>query len=139
MNIEDMTPEQLRDYALTKEELRKDITARYMWYEQDEPETAPTRQPWERDVEFEGEVYPRGRAANQVARVHPHVRQVPGLREARRGRPSGRCARPLRLRFQRRRRREGVRGRCGPKMGYEDFEEIMRIENGLFENIDLKT
>lgn len=137
MNIEDMTPEQLRDYALTKEELRKAITARYMGYEHDEPETAPTRQPWERDVEFEGEVY---RVDVRRIKSREFIRMFAKFQAYEKRGEDAPVADALALYDYvfsgdvDAKVCEVVRA----KMGYEDFEEIMRIENGLFENIDLK-
>lgn len=137
MNIEDMTPEQLRDYALAKEEQRKAITARYMGYEQDEPETAPTRQPWERDVEFEGEVY---RVDVRRIKSREFIRMFAKFQAYEKRGEDAPVADALALYDYvfsgdvDAKVCEVVRA----KMGYEDFEEIMRIENGLFENIDLK-
>ena len=57
MNIEDMSPEQLREYATAKENQREAITARYMDREPNFKVVQETKEPYEKDVEFEGETY----------------------------------------------------------------------------------
>ena len=57
MNIEDMTPEQLREYATAKEMQRETVTARYMDREPKFNIVQGDKQPYENDVEFEGETY----------------------------------------------------------------------------------
>lgn len=57
MNIEDMTPEQLREYATAKENQREAITARYMDREPNFKVVQDHKEPYEKDVEFEGETY----------------------------------------------------------------------------------
>ena len=54
MNIDEMTPEELRAYAMEKEQARAAVEARYM----DKPMPATReRARWEREVEFEGRTY----------------------------------------------------------------------------------
>ena len=131
MNVEDMTPEQLREYALAKEARREELTARYMDREPAPPIAA--RQPWERDVEFEGETY---RVDMRRVKTREFLRAIARFQ----GADDVPIADTLAL-------YDLVFGGevddkvCRvvvAKMGYEDYEEIMRIESGIFEAIDLK-
>lgn len=131
MNVEDMTPEQLREYALAKEARREELTARYM-----DREPAPAiaaKNPWERDVEFEGETY---RVDMRRVKTREFLRAIARFQ----GADDVPIADTLAL-------YDLVFGGevddkvCRvvmAKMGYEDYEEIMRIESGIFEAIDLK-
>lgn len=131
MNVEDMTPEQLREYALAKEARREELTARYM-----DREPAPAiaaKNPWERDVEFEGETY---RVDMRRVKTREFLRAIARFQ----GADDVPIADTLAL-------YDLVFGGevddkvCRvvvTKMGYEDYEEIMRIESGIFEAIDLK-
>lgn len=131
MNVEDMTPEQLREYALAKEARREELTARYM-----DREPAPAiaaKNPWDRDVEFEGETY---RVDMRRVKTREFLRAIARFQ----GADDVPIADTLAL-------YDLVFGGevddkvCRvvvAKMGYEDYEEIMRIESGIFEAIDLK-
>lgn len=131
MNVEDMTPEQLREYALAKEARREELTDRYMGREP-APAIAAKR-PWERDVEFEGETY---RVDMRRVKTREFLRSIARFQ----GADDVPIADTLAL-------YDLVFGGevddkvCRvvvAKMGYEDYEEIMRIESGIFEAIDLK-
>ena len=131
MNVEDMTPEQLREYALAKEARREELTARYMGRE---PAPAiAAKNPWDRDVEFEGETY---RVDMRRVKTREFLRAIARFQ----GADDVPIADTLAL-------YDLVFGGevddkvCRvvvAKMGYEDYEEIMRIESGIFEAIDLK-
>ncbi len=57
MQIEDMTPEQLREYAAEKERARQALTDRYMGREIANAPAASGPAPWDRAVECRGEVF----------------------------------------------------------------------------------
>ncbi len=137
MNIEDMTPEQLREYALAKENQREAITARYM-----DRKPAPVVQvspakPWEREVEFEGKAYRvdmRRMKSREFVRMFAEFQKHLNRGEEAPisdslaiydyvfgGEVDDRVCEVVRA-----------------KMGYEDFEEIMRIENALLEACNVK-
>lgn len=136
MNIEDMTPEHPRAYALEKEAAKEAVTARYM---DRKPRIikVPAKEPWVNEVEFEGETYPvdmrRIKSRDFIRMFANFQKHADEGKEAPiadalalydfvfGGEVDGKVC-------------EAVRA----KMGYEDFEEIMRIENALFERIDVK-
>ena len=136
MNIEDMTPEQIREYAVAKEQAREDLTAKYMGRPaatvapRGEQATPPQ---FVRDVEFEGVSYPV-----DVRRVKSRaaMRELLRLRAAEDPDPAamldyldrvfaGECA-------------DKVVETVEAKMGYDDFEEVLRVESGIMEALDLK-
>lgn len=126
MNIDEMTPEQLREYALAKEQSREGITAKYMAY------PAEKKQPWEKTVEFEGREY-------DVDMRKLHSREfLRRIAEAQNDEMStaeqmdlfefvfdGTCAKQ-------------VEATVTETMGYVDYIEVLRIEAGIFEAIDAK-
>ena len=137
MNIEDMTPEQLREYATAKEMQRETVTARYMDREPKFNIVQGDKQPYENDVEFEGETY---RVDMRRIKSREFIRMFAKFQAYEKRGEDAPVADALAL-------YDYVFGGAvdakvcevvKAKMGYDDFEEIMRIENGLFESIDLK-
>lgn len=137
MNIEEMTPEQLREYATAKENQREAITARYMDREPNFKVVQDTKEPYEKDVEFEGETY---RIDMRRIKSREFIRMFGKFQKYANEGKDAPISDALAL-------YDFVFGGkvddkvCAvvkDKMGYEDFEEIMRIENALFEGIEVK-
>ena len=137
MNIEDMTPEQLREYALAKEAQREAITARYMDREPNWNVVEGNKKPYENDIEFEGETY---RVDMRRVKSREFVRMFGKLQQYANKGEDAPISDTLAL-------YDHVFGGAADdkvcdvverKLGYHDFEEIMRIESALFESIDLK-
>ena len=137
MNIEDMTPEQLREYATEKENQREAITARYMDREPNFKVVQDHKEPYEKDVEFEGETY---RIDMRRIKSREFIRMLGKFQKYANDGKDAPISDALAL-------YDFVFGGnvddkvCAvvkAKMGYEDFEEIMRIENALFEGIEVK-
>ena len=137
MDIENMTPDELREYAAEKERRREELTARYMGRPAKAPGLQLAAEPWERDIEFEGETY---RVDMRRVKSREFIRRFGAVqRHQQRGEEipidellglydylfSGKVD-------------DRVVEVVTAKMGYEDFEEISRIENALLEAIDLK-
>lgn len=137
MNIEDMTPEQLREYALAKEMQRETITAHYMDREPNFTVVEDDKKPYENDIEFEGETY---RVDMRRIRSREFIRMFGKFQQYASKGEDAPISDALAL-------YDYVFGGAVDdkvcevverKLGYHDFEEIMRIENALFESIDLK-
>lgn len=137
MNIEDMTPEQLREYATAKEMQRETITARYMDREPRLNIVHDDKHPYENDIEFEGETY---RVDMRRIKSREFIRMFGKFQQYANNGEDAPISDSLAL-------YDYVFGGVVDdkvcevverKLGYHDFEEIMRIENALFESIDLK-
>ena len=150
MNIEDMTPEQLREYATAKEMQRETITAHYMNRSAGEaidpkPQltnlggfaTVEVKHPYEHDVEFEGETY---RVDMRRIKSREFIRMFAEFQDyERKGEDAPiSCALALYDFVFGGKVDDKVCEVVKAKMGYEDFEEIMRIENELFEHLEVK-
>ena len=138
MDVTEMTPEELREYALAKEQNREDLTARYM----NRPAMtvvpqAPAKQPWEKDVEFEGVTYTvdmRRVKSREFIQMFAKFQkyQLDGV-EA----PVSDALELYSYVFGGK-VDDLVVATVTAAKGYDDFEEIMRIENALFERLDAK-
>lgn len=137
MNIEDMTPEQLREYALAKEAQREAITAHYMDRKPEFDIVQGDKQPYENDVEFEGETY---RVDMRRIKSREFIRMFATFQDyERKGEDAPiSCALALYDFVFGGKVDEKVCEVVKAKMGYEDFEEIMRIENELFNHLEVK-
>lgn len=137
MNIEDMTPEQLREYATAKETQRETITARYMDREPRLDIVPDDKQPYEKDIEFEGETY---RVDMRRIKSREFIRMFAEFQDyERKGEDAPiSCALALYDFVFRGNVDDKVCEVVRAKMGYEDFEEIMRIENELFSHLEVK-
>ena len=137
MNIEDMTPEQLREYATAKEMQRETITARYMDREPRLSVVPDDKQPYEKDVEFEGETY---RVDMRRIKSREFIRMFAEFQDyERKGEDAPiSCALALYDFVLGGKVDDKVCEVVKAKMGYEDFEEIMRIENELFNRLEVK-
>ena len=137
MNIDDMTPEQLREYATAKEMQRETITARYMDREPNFKVVQDCKEPYEKDVEFEGETY---RIDMRRIKSREFIRMFAEFQDyERKGEDAPiSCALALYDFVFGGKVDDKVCEVVKAKMGYEDFEEIMRIENALFEGIEVK-
>lgn len=130
-DIINLDPVALR--ALADEKEKAELTAKYM----DMPAVGPAKKPWEKAVEFEGETYyidMRKPKSRKFLRLFADVQ-----RKAEKGGQadvsdslalfdfvfSGGVD-------------EQVERVVTEKMGYDDFQEILRIEAALFEEIDIK-
>lgn len=137
MNIDDMTPEQLREYATAKEMKRENITARYMDREPRFNIVPDDKQPYENDIEFEGETY---RVDMRRIKSREFIRMFAEFQDyERKGEDAPiSCALALYDFVFGGKVDDKVCEVVKAKMGYEDFEEIMRIENELFEHLEVK-
>lgn len=144
MNIEDMTPEQLREYATAKEARRENLTAHYMnraTGEAIDPEPKFTmldcKHPYENDIEFEGETY---RVDMRRIKSREFIRMFAEFQDyGRKGEDAPiSCALALYDFVFGGKVDDKVCEVVKAKMGYEDFEEIMRIENELFNHLEVK-
>ena len=144
MNIEDMTPEQLREYAAAKEARCENLTAHYMdraTGEAIDPKPKFTmldcKQPYENDIECEGETY---RVDMRRIKSREFIRMFAEFQDyERKGEDAPiSCALALYDFVFGGKVDDKVCEVVKAKMGYEDFEEIMRIENELFNHLEVK-
>lgn len=136
-----MTPEQLREYAAEKERSRARLTERYVGPDAvPEAPAAPRPEPaqaWERDVEFEGETY---RVDMRRAKSRAFVRIMARVQRSRDREGSASLEDMLDL-FDQLFGGEVDDHVCRvveARLGYDDAEEIIRIEAALLEAIDAK-
>lgn len=141
MDIEEMTPAQLREYAAQKEAAKDSLMDLYINEGADPRWMArePKRDPWVKDVEFESIAYPVDvRRTKSLAFIRQLAKVQKTSKEGRDNNPDmepvielfdtlfgGEC-------------HDMVVARVTAKMGYDDFAEIYRIESGILENLDLK-
>lgn len=137
MNIEDMTPEQLREYATAKEMQRETVTARYMDREPRLNIVQDDKKPYENDIEFEGETY---RVDMRRIKSREFIRMFAEFQDYERKSEDApiSCALALYDFVFGGKVDDKVCKVVKAKMGYEDFEEIMRIENELFNHLEVK-
>lgn len=136
MDIENMTPEQIREYAAAREQAREDLTARYMGREK--MEVVPGRGAdgdgrFIRHVDFEGVSYPV-----DMRRVKCRKTMKGLVRLQSQDAPGGSDMIDLMDYI--------FEGECEDRIvetvnlskGFDDYEEILRIESGIIEALDLK-
>ena len=129
MDISNMSAEQLRELAAEKENSRAKLEHDYLDFVQDKPKHAP----YERIIEFEGEEYVvdmrRTKSREFMARVSDAEQNSPEALS------------PVLALYD-----YLFGGDCDnhvveivtAKLGYDDAEEIMRIESALLEKLDAK-
>lgn len=135
MNIEDMAPEEIREYAAAKERDREELTAKYMGHRTVEPAPdAPKRDArFIRTVEFEGREYPvdmrrikSRKTMRELVRLQSQdVQDGPAMMDLMDYIFEGACE-------------EAIVGEVTRKCGFDDYDEILRIESGILEALDLK-
>lgn len=140
MEASEMTPEELRRYAAEKEASRRDLERRYLDMAPAAPAPAPgaSRSPWEREVEFEGDRY--------VVDMRPFRSREFFRRAARINdeRSAGSMSTTDMLDFYEfcfggdGGVDERVTARVTERLGYEDYQEVLRIEDGIFGLVDAK-
>lgn len=140
MNIEDMTPEQIRAYAVEKERAKDALVSRYM----DVPASprfegpkATEPAPYERDVEFEGETY---RVDMRRTKSMRFVRLVGKMQEAagEKGEPDISAVLDMYDYLFGGAVADKVAETVREKTGFDDFEETIRVYNALFEAVGAK-
>lgn len=133
MNVEDMTPEELRAYAADKESCRLSLVDRYMNREAAPPE----QEPWEKAVEFEGETY---LVDMRRASSREFLRKLAAYNKAMRD--DGEAPFDLTLDMLDYifggKVDEKVEKVVREKLGFDDFTEIYRIESALLEALEVK-
>lgn len=141
-----MTPEQLREYAAEKERAHLRLVGRYVGPEAVPPspladrETGPSAgklRPWERDVEFEGVTYRldvRRVKSMQFMRTMARIQKA----RARDGEPPLSDVLDMLDQFMTDEAYELACRTVRERMGYEDAEELVRIESALLEALDAK-
>ncbi len=135
MDISEMTPSQLREYAIAKENARNELEARYM----DKPANVvelPERKPWERTVEYDGREFDI-----DMRKLHSRefVLELTKLQGA--DPESQDFAAQIALfekAFEGTRAYEQVKAYVTDKCGYEDYIEVLRVEGELFALVDAK-
>lgn len=140
MDINDMTPEQLRSYAVEKERAKDSLVSRYM----DVPASPRSEQvegtkpaPYEREVEFEGQTY---RVDMRRTKSMQFVRLVGKMQETANDKGESDISAVLRMYDYlfggavADKVAEAVRF----KFGYDDFDETVRVYNALFEAVGAK-
>lgn len=140
MEASEMTPKELRRYAAKKEASRRDLERRYLDMTPAEPAHAaePRRAPWEREVEFEGDRY--------VVDMRPFRSREFFRRAARINdeRSAGSMSTTDMLDFYEfcfggeGGVDEQATARVTERLGYEDYQEVLRIEDGIFGLVDAK-
>lgn len=132
MGIADMTPDELRELALSKERSERDLRDRYIPGNSDE--RAPLPRPWVKKVEFEGEEFPvdmrRLRSREFIGRVaalqdegeDATLSDQIALMEAA---FDGECGKAVEASVERR-------------LGYVDYAEVLRVEGELLALVDAK-
>ena len=140
MEASEMTPEELRRYAAEKEASRRDLERRYLNIAPAGPATSPeaSRAPWERVVEFEGDRY--------VVDMRPFSSREFFRRAARINdeRAADSLSTTDMLDFYEfcfggeGGVDEQATARVTERLGYEDYQEVLRIEDGIFELVDAK-
>lgn len=140
MDIESMTPEQLRAYAAEKEAAHDELVSRYMDIpaapRPKEVDGGAKSMPWERTIEFEGVPY-----VLDMRRVKDErfVRLLAAMQASAEGsgKGSANLQRVLDMYdFIFADIIDGIRANVETKFGYRDYEEIFRIENGIFQQIE---
>lgn len=135
----EMTPAELRARADELDRRRRELEKAYMSYDEPAPYAEPprAREPWERVVEFEGESY-----AVDMRRVKSRAfARILGDIQKQTEREGQAAIADMLAMF------DHVFGGevddhvvevVKAKKGYDDLEEICRIEQGIFEAIDAK-
>lgn len=135
MNIEELSPEELREYAVAKENAREALTARYM----DRPANLvelPERKPWERTVEYDGHKFDV-----DMRKLHSRdfVKKLAGLQGMDAEQQDfGKQIDLFEAVFDGTRAYEQVKAYVTEKCGYEDYIEVLRVEGELFNLVDAK-
>lgn len=132
MDIENMTPEQLREYAANKEANKEALKALYYG---DDTEQAPVikHNPWERPVEVEGETY-----YVDMRRMNDEksLRYIAELQKEAKGDDT-----PLALLLDyyeylfHGSALDAIRAHVVANKGYNDGQEILRIESKIYEEV----
>lgn len=135
MNIEELSPEELREYAVAKENAREALTAKYM----DRPANLvdlPERKPWERTVEYDGHKFDV-----DMRKLHSRdfVKKLAGLQGVDAEQQDfGKQIDLFEAVFDGTRAYEQVKAYVTEKCGYEDYIEVLRVEGELFNLVDAK-
>lgn len=164
MDINEMTPEQLREMAEAKERMRAHLEEQYLGYkptilEFDSPAKRQTLEPWEKAVEVEGTEYvldmrrfKSRKVLKEIARAQRDSKKRNRIFEeaVRSGMSEEEATREAnkdvdiedQLGYLAAMLGEDVEDRVAEavtaKMGYDDIEEIVRIEQLLIEAAQLK-
>lgn len=143
MDIKDMTPAQLREYAAEKERTANDMRDRYLCVNESPKlktvEGKKPLHPWDREVEFEGETYT---VDMRRTKSREFVRLVAAMQKSanQSGDGSAEIADVIAV-FDYLFGGEvddKVAATVRASKGYDDFEEIMRIEGAIFEAVGAK-
>lgn len=132
MDISNMSAEQLRELAAEKENSRAKLEHDYLDFVQDKPKYAP----YERIIEFEGEEYV---VDMRRTKSREFMRRMARVNDAEQNSPE--ALSPVLALYD-----YLFGGDCDnhvveivtAKLGYDDAEEIMRIESALLEKLDAK-
>lgn len=131
MNVEDMTPEQLRAYAAEKEMAHAELLSRYMDEKVVDLPTKDEKMPWEMDVVFEGEVY---RVDMRRMKSREFMKMYAAARKSGANDGSYGLSEMLEMFEYVFKDIDGkVTDVVTAKLGYDDFEEHYRIESALLE------
>lgn len=142
MDVSEMTPEELREYAARKEESRADLYSRYLnvapQAKPAKPAGAKACKPWEREVEVEGVTYVVDMRRFVSREFFRRSARIQDQKEA-----GGVSIEDTLDFYEYCFGGDGgvddqVTGHVVDQLGYEDYTEVMRIEDLVFEAVDAK-
>lgn len=142
MNIEDMTADELRAYAEAKDAGKQSLKDLYISEGVSLRPVEPKREvhePWEQPVEFEGETYYVDiRRTKSLKFIRAFSKLQKSQKESVDGNPDLDAVIDLMDMLFGGSVNDAVVANVSAAMGYDDFEEIYRIESGIMEHLDLK-
>lgn len=139
MDLDEMTPQELREYADRKDRQRRDLMSRYLQVPSGRPKADVGPMPWERAVEYEGHEYVVDMRRFKSREFFKRAARIQDEREA------GGLSTADAIDFYEYCFGGGegsvddqVVATVTKDLGYEDYEEVMRIESALFELVGAK-
>lgn len=135
MNIEELSPEELREYAVAKENAREALTAKYMSRPANLVEL-PERKPWEKTVEYDGHEFDLDMRKLHSRDFVKKLAALQGVDEEEQG--FDKQIELFEAVFDGTRAYEQVKAYVTEKCGYEDYIEVLRVEGELFTLVDVK-
>jgi hypothetical protein len=135
MNIEELSPEELREYAVAKENAREALTAKYMSRPANLVEL-PERKPWEKTVEYDGYEFDLDMRKLHSRDFVKKLAELQGVDAEEQG--FGKQIELFEAVFDGTRAYEQVKAYVIEKCGFEDYIEVLRVEGELFALVDVK-
>jgi hypothetical protein len=135
MNIEELSPEELREYAVAKENAREALTAKYMSRPANLVEL-PERKPWEKTVEYDGREFDLDMRKLHSRDFVKKLAELQGVDAEEQG--FDKQIELFEAVFDSTRAYEQVKAYVIEKCGFEDYIEVLRVEGELFTLVDAK-